>query len=107
MTSDETLAELYDALSYARDYYRQEIGESDIPHYGYEAEGEIEAEEIYRLPPEDRLAALENVGQGQGVEGYLKAHSAAHYLAVLENQSPWLSMFADMVSGPQSLEGYA
>jgi hypothetical protein len=110
MTSDKTLAELYDALSYARDYYRQETGERDIPDYGCEAGGFDAAEEIMRLDPEDRQSALENVSNGT-IGGYLKAAAAAYRLAWLEEnetlgKTDWLSMFSDMVSGPQVPEGF-
>jgi hypothetical protein len=106
----KTLNDLYEALDAARDYYRQEIGERDIPDYGCEAEGFDAAEEIMRLDPEDRQSALENVSNGT-VSGYLTAAAAAYRLAWLEEnetlgKTDWLSMFSDMVSGPQAPEGF-
>ena len=107
-----TLNDLYESLDAARDYYRQETGERDIPDYGYEAEGFDAAEEIMRLDPEERQAALDNVGWGEGIGGHLKAAAAAYRLAWLEEnetlgKTDWLSMFSDMVSGPQVPEGFA
>jgi hypothetical protein len=105
-----TLNDLYEALDAARDHYASVTGERDIPDYGYEAEGFDAAEEIMRLDPEERQAALENVSNGT-IGGYLKAAAAAYRLAWLEEnetlgKTDWLSMFSDMVSGPQAPEGF-
>jgi hypothetical protein len=105
-----TLNDLYESLDAARDHYASVTGERDIPDYGYEAEGFDAAEDIMRLDPEDRQSALENVSNGT-IGGYLKAAAAAYRLAWLEEnetlqKTDWLSMFSDMVSGPQVPEGF-
>jgi hypothetical protein len=105
-----TLNDLYESLNAARDHYASVTGERDIPDYGCEAEGFDAAEEIMRLDPEDRQSALENVSNGT-IGGYLKAAAAAYRLAWLEEnetlgKTDWLSMFSDMVSGPQVPEGF-